>query len=51
MKLSPAFPCATGMIEWIVGQLEEVENLSDYSIEYGTALLMNLSLRQAGKLR
>ena len=40
-----------GMIEWIVGQLEEVDSLSDYSIEYGTALLMNLSLRQAGKLR
>lgn len=27
----------------------EAEQLSDYSIEYATALLMNLSLRSSGK--
>lgn len=38
------------MINWIVGVLKkENETLSDYSLEYGTALLMNLSLRTAGK--
>lgn len=38
------------MIKWIAGVLKgEGENLSDYSIEYATALLMNLSLRGAGK--
>jgi hypothetical protein len=39
-----------GLIEWIVTELQDIDNLSDYSIEYGTALLMNLSLRTAGKL-
>ena len=39
------------LIEWIVTELREsYDNLGDYSIEYGTALLMNLSLRTAGKL-
>lgn len=38
------------MIKWIAYILKnEVESLSDYSIEYATALLMNLSLRSAGK--
>jgi len=38
------------MIKWIASVLQgEGENLSDYSIEYATALLMNLSLRGAGK--
>eukprot|EP00357_Protocruzia_adherens_P001238 CAMPEP_0115041492 /NCGR_PEP_ID=MMETSP0216-20121206/45553_1 /TAXON_ID=223996 /ORGANISM="Protocruzia adherens, Strain Boccale" /LENGTH=918 /DNA_ID=CAMNT_0002423127 /DNA_START=224 /DNA_END=2980 /DNA_ORIENTATION=- len=38
------------MIKWILETLKrEVETLSDYSIEYATALLMNLSLRTAGK--
>lgn len=38
------------MIKWIAGVLKrESETLSDYSIEYATALLMNLSLRPAGK--
>lgn len=38
------------MIKWIANVLRnEAESLSDYSIEYATALLMNLSLRAAGK--
>lgn len=38
------------MIKWIARVLrDEGETLSDYSIEYATALLMNLSLRSAGK--
>lgn len=38
------------MIRWIATILSnEGGSLSDYSIEYATALLMNLSLRAAGK--
>jgi LisH domain-containing protein ARMC9 len=38
------------MIKWIASILaNEGAQLSDYSIEYATALLMNLSLRAAGK--
>lgn len=38
------------VINWILTTLrDEGENLSDYSLEYTTALLMNLSLRVAGK--
>lgn len=38
------------MIEWIVTLLSLQEApLSDYSLEYATALLMNLSLRSKGK--
>lgn len=38
------------MIKWIANVLKnEGDQLSDYSIEYATALLMNLSLRAAGK--
>ena len=38
------------MIKWIANVLRnEGDSLSDYSIEYATALLMNLSLRAAGK--
>jgi hypothetical protein len=38
------------MIKWIATVLKnEGDSLSDYSIEYATALLMNLSLRPAGK--
>ena len=40
------------MIKWISFVIKnEGETLSDYSIEYATALLMNLSLRAAGKDR
>ena len=37
------------MIAWISNTLQNEQNLSDYSIEYATALLMNLSLRSSGK--
>ena len=35
------------IIAWLVNQLSDVDSLSEYSVEYGTALLMNLSLRCA----
>jgi len=37
------------VIAWIVQQLADTDSLSQYSVEYGTALLMNLALRSAGK--
>lgn len=41
------------VIEWIVSLLsieaQNMQPLSDYSLEYATALLMNLSLRSRGK--
>lgn len=41
------------VIEWIVNLLsqeaQKVQPLSDYSLEYASALLMNLSLRSKGK--
>ena len=37
------------MIAWISNTLQSEQSLSDYSIEYATALLMNLSLRSSGK--
>ena len=38
------------LIKWISAVLRnEADQLTDYSIEYATALLMNLSLRDAGK--
>jgi hypothetical protein len=38
------------MIKWISNVLKnQGDQLSDYSIEYATALLMNLSLRSNGK--
>ena len=37
------------VIAWIVQQLADIDSLSQYSVEYGTALLMNLALRSAGK--
>jgi len=40
------------VIQWIIGTLKsQVDTLSDYSLEYTTALLMNLSLRRAGKTK
>ncbi|XP_005104437.1 lisH domain-containing protein ARMC9 [Aplysia californica] len=38
-----------GVIEWLVGVLEDNDSLSDYTLEYSVALLMNLCLRTAGK--
>ena len=37
------------MIDWLIDLLENNEELSDYSLEYAAGLLMNLSLRSAGK--
>jgi hypothetical protein len=38
------------VIRWIVETLrDEMDSLSDYTLEYATALLMNLSLRAEGK--
>ena len=38
------------VVPWIIERLaNELENLSEYSLEYTTALFMNLSLRVAGK--
>lgn len=38
------------VIRWIVETLrDEMDTLSDYTLEYATALLMNLSLRAQGK--
>ncbi|KAM4692879.1 lisH domain-containing protein ARMC9 isoform 2-T2 [Discoglossus pictus] len=38
-----------GLIFWLVQELEDTDRLSDYSVEYSVALLMNLCLRSAGK--
>ena len=41
---------AGGMINWLVGSLENQEELTDFTLEYSVALLMNLCLRSKGKL-
>ena len=33
---------------WLVAELEDNDALSDYTLEYSVALLMNLCLRSAG---
>ncbi|XP_054978526.1 lisH domain-containing protein ARMC9 isoform X2 [Sorex araneus] len=38
-----------GLIFWLVELLREPDGLSDYTLEYAVALLMNLCLRSAGK--
>ncbi|XP_053566281.1 lisH domain-containing protein ARMC9 isoform X2 [Bombina bombina] len=38
-----------GLIFWLVKDLEDTDHLSDYTVEYSVALLMNLCLRSAGK--
>ncbi|CAH1773074.1 unnamed protein product [Owenia fusiformis] len=38
-----------GIIPWLVSVLEDNDSLSDYTLEYSVALLMNLCLRNAGK--
>ncbi|WAR15651.1 ARMC9-like protein [Mya arenaria] len=40
-----------GLIEWLVKVLEDNDSLSDYTLEYSVALLMNLCLRTSGKKR
>ena len=36
------------LIQWLVQLLDDHDNLSDYTLEYSVALLMNLCLRSAG---
>jgi hypothetical protein len=38
-----------GMIAWLVHFLRDPETLSEFAVEYGMALLMNLCLRSAGR--
>ncbi|KAM9316940.1 lisH domain-containing protein ARMC9 [Gastrophryne carolinensis] len=38
-----------GLIQWLIEELEDTEHLSDYTVEYSVALLMNLCLRSTGK--
>nr|XP_033814066.1 lisH domain-containing protein ARMC9 isoform X2 [Geotrypetes seraphini] len=38
-----------GIVLWLVDVLEDTDCLSDYTVEYSVALLMNLCLRSAGK--
>ncbi|XP_069830561.1 lisH domain-containing protein ARMC9 isoform X2 [Dendropsophus ebraccatus] len=38
-----------GLIAMLVQELEDTDHLSDYTVEYSVALLMNLCLRTAGK--
>uniref|UniRef100_A0A8C3KQ74 LisH domain-containing protein ARMC9 n=1 Tax=Calidris pygmaea TaxID=425635 RepID=A0A8C3KQ74_9CHAR len=38
-----------GLIFWLVDVLRDTDCLSDYTLEYSVALLMNLCLRSAGK--
>ncbi|KAJ8277188.1 hypothetical protein GJAV_G00072370 [Gymnothorax javanicus] len=40
-----------GLIGWLVTELEDSDCLSDYSLVYSSALLMNLCLRTQGKRR
>lgn len=37
------------IIKWLAKTLSETEDISMFTLEYTTALLMNLSLRTAGK--
>ena len=36
------------LISWLIDVLEEHDSLSDYTLEYSVALLMNLCLRTSG---
>lgn len=38
-----------GILKWLVSVLEDNDSLSDYTLEYSVALLMNLCLRTQGK--
>ncbi|KAF0307173.1 LisH domain-containing protein ARMC9 [Amphibalanus amphitrite] len=38
-----------GMVEWLVGFLQDHAAIAPYTLEYGCALLMNLCLRTAGR--
>ncbi|XP_066565322.1 lisH domain-containing protein ARMC9 isoform X2 [Amia ocellicauda] len=38
-----------GIIPWLIDELQDTDSLSDYTLEYSVALLMNLCLRAQGK--
>ncbi|CAM9765128.1 unnamed protein product [Lampetra planeri] len=38
-----------GLVLWLISELGDTDALSDYTLEYSVALLMNLCLRSAGK--
>uniref|UniRef100_A0A673XVL7 LisH domain-containing protein ARMC9 n=1 Tax=Salmo trutta TaxID=8032 RepID=A0A673XVL7_SALTR len=40
-----------GLIDWLVDELQDSDCLSDYTLEYAVALLMNLCLRTRGRKR
>ncbi len=40
---------ADDLIGWLVDELQDSDFLSDYTLEYAAALLMNLCLRTKGK--
>lgn len=42
---------ADDLIGWLVDELQDSDCLSDYTLEYSAALLMNLCLRTKGKGR
>jgi len=39
------------MINWIVKILDNYSEVSDYTLEYSSALLMNLAIRTSGKIK
>lgn len=39
-----------GMLPWLVRLLSNTETISEHSLEYSMAMLMNLCLRSAGRL-
>ena len=41
----------SGVIAWLVTQLADTDALSQYAIEYGTALILNPSLAQKGRTK
>ncbi|GMH34462.1 hypothetical protein BSKO_02296 [Bryopsis sp. KO-2023] len=40
-----------GILEWVIDWLEDLETVSEFSLEYGTALVMNLALHAKGKAK
>ena len=48
-RASQSIMIQNGWIEYLLSLFEDLENLSEYTIEYGSALLMNLCLRTQGK--
>eukprot|EP00111_Clytia_hemisphaerica_P001469 TCONS_00004204-protein len=41
----------SAVVEWLFSVLDDPDDLSDYTLEYSVALLMNLCLRTSGKKR